>query len=188
MFLYAQVRWKEWQWSRNYYRDRRFWKIEKKMRARYRWKNPYAMARKEGQVYGETPLALYDEIAKRVGLEKGERFLDLGCGRGRGCYFLAHFYGCKALGIEMVAGFVKRAIAVPGVEILQGDFLSCDLNADVIYLYGTCLNDEEIEVVSKNVVGAKVVSVSEPLPGAPVIESFEGEFPWGKTQLYIQKF
>ena len=160
MLLYGMVKLKEWMWSRPFLRDKKFLEIERALRKKWRGKNPYAVARMGGEVYGETPLPVYDEMAKRVGLKKGEKFLDLGCGRGRGCYFLAHFYGCTAVGIEKVGGFVDRAIDVPGVEILQGDYFSCDLNGDVIYLYGTCLSDEEAMMVAKKIKNSRVISVS----------------------------
>ena len=188
MFLRIRVLLKEWWWSRPFLHDEKFREIERALRKKWRGKNPYAVARMGGEVYGETPLPVYDEMAKRVGLKKGESFWDLGCGRGRGCYFLSHFYGCESVGIEKLGGFVERAIEVPGVEILQGDYFLCDLNADVIYLYGTCLSGDEADLLAQKIKNAKVVSVSEPLPAGKVIDSFEGKFPWGKTDLYIQIF
>ncbi len=58
--------------------------------------NPYRV--KEAFPYGETPLCSLKKIADRCGLKASDKVVDLGCGRGRGVFFLAQHYGCEVVG------------------------------------------------------------------------------------------
>jgi SAM-dependent methyltransferase len=69
--------------------------------------NPYR--NKEAFPYGETPLCSLKKIADRFGLKSSDKVVDLGCGRGRGVFFLAQHYRCEVTGIDLVEPFIERA-------------------------------------------------------------------------------
>jgi len=68
-------------------------------------------------------------------------------------------------------------------------------SATVVYLYGTCLKEEEIIQLAhsfkKLPEGAKIITVSYPLSdyvsGYVLIEKLTENFPWGKGDIFLQK-
>jgi cyclopropane fatty-acyl-phospholipid synthase-like methyltransferase len=50
---------------------------------------------------GYTTRAQADELARRLGLEKGHRVLDVGTGRGWPGLYYATAYGCRVVGSDM---------------------------------------------------------------------------------------
>jgi hypothetical protein len=77
-----------------------------------------------------------------------------------------------------------------------GDITTMNLSsATVIYLYGTCLQDDQIEKIARNMKklpsATKIITVSYPLTdyfpyGFKVQDQFEANFNWGKTDVYVQ--
>jgi 2-polyprenyl-3-methyl-5-hydroxy-6-metoxy-1,4-benzoquinol methylase len=63
------------------------------------------------------------------------RLLDLGCGNGRLLY-LAHEAGYEVQGLELSSSLAAWTQAELGIEIVAGDFLSCDLGGrhDIVIL------------------------------------------------------
>lgn len=184
-----------------YWRNFSFAKIDAKLLCSYFWKSPYAIGREEtGEFYGETPLVTMDKIAKEAGILPGDVVYELGCGRGRSCFWLACFRGCRVVGVEYNRVFVEKArkIECPRVQFVEGDYLQTDLReATVVYLYGTLLGEREIfelcQSLKKVKKGTRVVSISYPLQeycGEPlfrVVREFEVEFQWGRTEAYLQE-
>lgn len=169
-----------------FYSDTKFAEVD---RAVQFLPNPYRIPK--AFPYGETPLRTYLEIAHRFGLAASDRVVELGCGRGRGVFFLSHHFRCYARGVDWADEFVSGAkriaakMQVPNVDFVCEDMCAADMSdATFIYLYGTCLEDDTLEKL-KFPKGAKVVTVSFPL--FEVIDQFEVSFPWGKTDVYLQK-
>ena len=161
-----------------YYHNAPFCKADRALKRAYRWKNPYRIARKQGQIYGETPLITMERIAKACNITPDDHVIEMGCGRGRAALFLHHFFGAKVTGIECIPEFVHLSEGIVD-GIVLGDMFTVDFSkATIVYLYGTCLPDEEVErlVFPPNVT---IVSVSYPLPGY-YYTSFTGVFPWEK--------
>ncbi len=157
-------------------------------------KNPYK--EKKAYPYGETPLTVGQQMADRFGLCKEDRFVDLGCGRGRLTAFLAFYKGCFALGVDWAESFIVQAQQLmrdfPRVKFSCADFREIDLScATFVYLYGTCLKEKDLgavlERLSRLKEGAKVVSVSEPLdhPSFFLADQMEVSFPWGRGELFL---
>jgi SAM-dependent methyltransferase len=155
-------------------------------------------------VYGETPLTSLFHIAKESGLNANDHVIELGCGRGRGVFFLSHWFDCTAEGIEWIPEFVATANQVadclnnPKVHFICQDMLEADLaNATIIYLCGTCLDDLTIRKLVKSLErlarGTKIITVSFPITdytpaGSFVpIKQFNVKFPWGETEIFLYK-
>lgn len=155
--------------------------------------NPYRACRKflekkkepNVHAYGETPYTTYAKIAKECDLGPEDVWLELGSGRGRGCFWLRLFIGCQVIGVEQVPIFVKwsqriqRFFKVKGVCFERKDIKNIDLRrATVVYMYGI-----EREVPE----GIKIITTGEPLEGARVLKRFWVRFPWGRTAAFLCK-
>jgi SAM-dependent methyltransferase len=74
-----------------------------------------------------------------AGLSAGERLLDLGCGDGRVLLAAAN-RGARVIGVEVdadLAGQARRLLALADVagDVVEADFTSVDLEADVVFAY-----------------------------------------------------
>jgi len=160
--------------------------------------NPYRICRKSGSIYGETPPSSLHRIATFCRLTSKDTWLELGSGRGKGCFWIAQFFGCHTVGIEKISFFyyLSRAISFFGrkrISFIQADLSEADFSAaSCVYLYSTCMNEEELAILSDKMKalpqGAKVVTVSASLPETPHLAlagSFPLSFPWGDTDGYL---
>lgn len=168
--------------------------------------NPYRTCRKFLQkrgetdiyAYGETPLETLKQIAEQAQLTSEDRWVELGAGRGKGCFWIAHFIGCQTLGVEWVPSFVRTAnwlkvlfrmknLSFQLKNMEEVDFSS----ATVVYLYGTCLSEEEISLLTQKMealpLGARVISISYPIesPSLVLKQTFEVSYPWGTATAYL---
>jgi len=129
---------------------------------------------------------------------------ELGCGTGRTCFWLSTFVKCKVVGIDLLPTFIEKARFVAkrteqiDLEFLEADMLTVDLSpATVIYLYGTCLQDEILAFLLARFhhlhPSTRVITVSYPLTDYcqgklfHVIDSFRALFPWGRASVYINE-
>jgi hypothetical protein len=161
--------------------------------------NPYRIARKNGFIYGETPPSSLHRIASFCALSSKDCWLELGSGRGKGCFWVAQFIGCRAIGIEKVFLFYASAKLLGSIffprrlAFIHRDMADADFSkATFVYLYSTCMEEEELQLLAEKMKklphGAKVVSVSAPLPEVPHLKragSFPLSFPWGETEGYL---
>ena len=196
----------------SYWGNSTFLKEDLSLTLMYLFHNPYSISkrfmRKRGEkyvhVYGETPLSTLDEIAKKANIKSSDTVFELGSGRGRACFWLNSFIGCKVVGLEFIPEFVERAkqikdkLHIEGVEFRLQDFLQADLKeASVIYLYGSCLDDRDISILANKMAllssGTKVITVSYPLAdycekdAFVVMNLFTANFTWGKAEVFIQQ-
>ena len=193
-----------------YYTNHHFSKIDRDLLTAYIFKNPYIITKKylkkinekEIHNYGETPLMTYETIAREVDLQLTDTFLELGSGRGRGAFFLHHFFKCLVIGVERIPQFVKlsRHLAqkyhINRTTFICADMLKANLpDATIIYLYGTSLTDLEIAPLIQKLKGypkgTKIITISYPLTDYDenafhIEKSFIVSFPWGETDAYIQ--
>lgn len=193
-----------------YYSSVRFAKIDLALLLTYLFNNPYLISKKfllqrgekEVYAYGETPLTTLEAISKECQIAEKDVVYELGCGRGRTCFWLNTFIGCRVVGVEYIPEFVERAnqvkskFQVDGVEFRHQDMLITDYSdATVIYLYGTTLEDATINQLitklQKTAPGTKIITVSYPLTDYAsstmfeVMRCFPARFPWGETDVYL---
>lgn len=201
-----------WEWIKVvylYYGNKDFAKADLLLYREYFFCNPYRMCRQELEkqgrteiyTYGETPLTTMQKIAKLCKLGPEDTVIELGMGRGRTCFWLALVLKCQVIGIEKMVDFVSKAqsvkdhLQIPNLQFLHKDFFSADLrSATCIYLYGTCMDEEEICELAEKLAalpkGVKVITVSYPLTeygkGFTLLSSFSAPFTWGTADVYLQ--
>lgn len=154
-------------------------------------------------IYGETPLATFQTIAELANIQAGESVYELGCGRGIGVFWLRLFKLAKCTGIDVNPVFIRKANEVrqatrlDNLTFAKANFLEYDMaDADVIYLYGTALQDATISKLAKHFKhlrsGTRIVTVSYPLSeyasavDFPIMGVSKARFLWGDTTLYLQ--
>ena len=144
-------------------------------------------------MYGETPLDLWATIAEAAKITEQDCFLDLGCGRGRLCFWTSRRFGCHSIGVDWVPTFIRRArflawmLRVRNVQFLCTTLSRAPLHeATVIYLY-TYHPEEDLLDFSHVKSGCRVITVSEPLKGEGFSMSsvIRAKFPWGETEVYV---
>lgn len=156
--------------------------------------NPYRI--KEAFPYGETPLCSLKQIADRFGLQKSDKVVDLGCGRGRGVFFLSHVYGCEVRGIDQIRTFIQRAESLSQEhQALKTSFSCLDMRkfdfsqATFVFFYGTTFSQEFVEELKQALralpKGSKIVTVSYPLEGFQQVDQMSVSFPWGIGDVYL---
>lgn len=196
-----------------YYPNKAFAKIDLSLLHAYLFSSPFLISKhflmekgeKDVYAYGETPLTSLDKIAKTCDIKKLDVVYELGCGRGRTCFWLNSFIGCKVIGVEYIPAFIQKAEDikkrwnVAGVSFKQEDFLNTDLSdATVIYLFGTCLDEGSIRHLAERIMNLsqeiKIITVSYALnefldfPAFRLIKQFPASFPWGTTDVYLQTY
>lgn len=195
----------------NYYLSFTFFKWDTALLSKYIFDCPYGiskrflMERGESNVYayGETPLTSLDRIIREAEIQPKDHFYELGCGRGRGCFFVHARLKCSVVGIDFVPTFiqnakaVKAAYGIEGIEFIQGDFTEVEMeDATVVYLYGTCLEEETVQGLKTKFKrlkpGTKIITVSEGLNETEqetfkLIKSFPCRFNWGKADVFVHE-
>lgn len=193
----------------HYYSCLSFAKADFLLLLSYAFTNPYRLCRtffKQSEwmgIYGETPLVTLEQIARECDISLHDTVIDLGCGRGRGCFWLAAHLHCRIIGIDLNPTFIAKAKGVQRkcrlkeLEFRCADFFSVDLSgASVIYLYGSCLSEQQVELLAEHLShlpkGVKIITVSYPITereGSPftLLKQFKAHFPWGETEVYLQR-
>lgn len=194
-----------------YYWSMSFLKSDLALRLMYLFHNPYRMSKRflmnkgahDVYAYGETPLTSLEIIAKKCGLNEKDCLFELGCGRGRTCFWLHSFVGCSVVGVEHVPEFVERAnliknrLGITKLEFRLTDMTETDLQgATACYLYGSCLDDKTIQKLadhfSRLPAGTKIITVSYPLsdyskkPSFEVMKRFTVPYTWGEADVFLQ--
>lgn len=194
-----------------YYSNLEFAKVDASILLMYFFHNPFTVSKrflmqkgvKDVYAYGETPLTSLDRIAKECCIGKHDTVFELGAGRGRGCFWLNSFIGCKVVGIEYVPDFVERVERIkkkccyPDVRFRQEDMLKSDFSdGSVFYLYGTSYEEafifQLVDKFKKLPSGTKIITVSYPLsdytdkPVFEVMKRFPVQFTWGAADVYLQ--
>lgn len=200
-----------WKVAFRYYYNWKFFKIDLYLLRSYIYKSPYKIAKEflqargetEVYSYGETPLTTMDLIVQQCEINANDKVYELGCGRGRACFWLHSFVKCQVVGIEYVPEFViiaqkvKQKFHLKGITFKMEDMLQTRFeDASVIYFYGTCSEtifiQKLIDKLSKLPKQTKIISVSYPLtayteePLFEIVKIFPAQFTWGIADVYLQ--
>ncbi len=176
-----------------------FLPFEHALKRAYRFLNPYRICRP----YGETPLPVFVQIAEKCRIQPQDVLVEAGCGRGRGAMFLSQVFRCRVTGIDRMPIFIDKANEIAArvdpflpVTFRCEDMFAADYSqATLIYLYGTCLAEEQVlslvDRFEQLPLTTRIVTVSYPLtdysPRFRVMEQFTGKFPWGDGEIFIQE-
>lgn len=194
-----------------YYSKAAFRNIDMQLLLSYLGDNPFLISQrfliKKGEkdvyTYGETPLTTLEYVANQCRIKSSDVVIEMGCGRGRTCFWLNKFIGCSVIGVDFVPEFIERAnnikekCQVTGVEFRLEDIIKTDLTGvTVVYIYGICYSDAFIEQLIDRLetlpYGAKVITVSYSLleykPTTPfeILKRFPARFTWGEADVYLQ--
>ena len=203
-FEYCKAVWK-------YYRNFSFAKVDLLLVFSYLFRNPFKISqhflKERGEediyAYGETPLTTLEEICEQCAITEKDFVYELGCGRGRTCFWLNQWLGCRVVGVDYVPDFINRAktlvksCQLEEIEFRLEDIAETQFNGvTVIYLFGTCLDEETIRQLIHNLAhlepGVKIISISYPLTDfddKKILEfhrQFKGKFSWGESDIYLQ--
>lgn len=193
-----------------YYSNKEFRKVDIALLKLYMGVNPYQLSRqflekkkaKDIYAYGETPLLSLEKIVRECNIQPKDTIYELGCGRGRACFWLALILKAKVVGIDYVPEFIEKAQIigkrVPRLKFCLEDFLISDLQqATVIYLHGSCMEDTDIDQLNSKLIklkkGLKVISVSFSLAeydiegNWEILKIFPVKFSWGQGDVYLQR-
>ncbi len=214
LYLFIVVRYKlwveEWLIRHRFYLHKKFQELDLQWKKAYRFQNPYRISKlflqQKGEklvdAYGETPLTSFYQIFQEIGLTSEDCFLDLGSGRGRGVFFAAAYFQCRAIGIEQIPSFVLQCRKIAErcsfnqAHFVCSDIFDVDLSsASILYFYGICMPDEQVKLLVSRLENlsetAKVISVSFPLSDYSTLFSVEKQFvvryPWGSTEVFINR-
>lgn len=197
----------------NYYRNPFFLASDLLLKFFYLFSSPYQTSKKflsekgvqDVHTFGETPLTTLDKIMQAVAVKENDVVFELGCATGRTSFWLRHFTQATVVGIEYVPDFVYRAsIVKKWLKIKRLDFCLQDMRqvyfkmATVVYIYGSCFEDDFLEVLTARLreleKGACVITVSYPLTDYQgseslfeVTDQFPAKFFWGEGEVYIQR-
>jgi len=191
-----------------YYKNLKFAFTDILQKLIYGFVNPYRVSKKfliknksqDIHMYGETPISIFGDLLKSSGLSKKDTFFELGCGRGRLCYFVSLFYECNVVGIEQIPTFIKilrflkKIFRINNLKIINQNMFDVDYStASFIYLYGTCLKDNEIfslidkfKNLKKN---SKILTISTMLSvydeSFKLLKKYKVNLPWGSAFAYL---
>lgn len=195
-----------------YYFNTIFRKTDLSLVIAYSFNSPFKISKqflvkrraKEVYCYGETPLTTMEKIADECRIQARDRVFELGCGRGRTCFWLSQWLGCDVVGIDYIPDFIHTAEDIASkfklahVEFRLEDFVKSDFTgASVIYFYGICYEESFIKNLihrlKKLPEGTKIITISYPLEDYDdgehfeIIKKFPASFNWGTADVYLQQ-
>lgn len=174
-----------------FYHDKDFAKLDKTLLNSL---NPYQIS--EAFPYGETPFWTLYKIGLTCQLTPKDVVVDLGCGRGRGVFFLSHSFGSSVIGIDRIKPFIQNAQMLSQqyphlrVSFIEGDLQNYDFSkVSCVFLYGTGFSDKDIHDLCRSLKKlppqSQIVTISYPLEGFQVTKIAAYSFPWGRAEVYF---
>lgn len=193
---------------KQFYSHNAFVVVDQLLKKLYRFKNPYTICKQflksQGascvDAYGETPLTVFHQMFSLGGLTSQDRFVDLGCGRGRGVLFASTVWNADAIGVEQIPFFCQQGEKIsqiqPKVQFFCQEMCSFPMHLGTFfYFYGLCLDEQDLlkacVALQKMPSKAKLVTVSFPITeyisDFSLLSSWEAIYPWGKAELFLHQ-
>lgn len=211
IFILVFLRETLWQYrvKQEFYSNLAFQKKDRTLLSFYKQRSPFKISKtflksqgeKNIHTFGSTPLHVYHSILKRWIKDHSGRFLELGCGTGRGLLFLSSFSSCQVEGIEWNLEFVKilqtvqKQLEIKNIHVTHDNYQKLrSFRYDWIYLYEFFFSEEDLKLVCNHIIqgatkNTKIISVSFPLsdyhPDFEIIDSFLTWFAWGRTVVFL---
>jgi hypothetical protein len=144
--------------------------------------------------YGETPLGTAYRLLSWAGLQAGQQFCEVGCGRGVVGLVAATVFGARVSGFEKVPALADKARWLArALQLEDGITIAEDgpyPEADLYFLTPTTWSAENWRQVCAQMerapTGARALVLSEPLPGWQVLEKKSLPYSWGYSLTYLQ--
>jgi len=199
-----------------YRRSPQFKKADLALTKAYLFRNPYRICRsyfsskkspeqnanRVQVIYGETFCMTFELFIAKLKITEHDRFIDLGCGRGRGCFFIHALTGAETIGLDLNPTFIKKANAINEKQALtkiyfrEEDIFEANLaEATILYFYGVAFSDIAtiglIEKFAQLPAGIRIICVGFSLNDYYEdeifieIDEFDVFFLWGKTRVWI---
>lgn len=208
---------KEWLlWTQEafrYYQNPAFRKADLKLVARHGLRPPtwvYLNDYTHREPYGETPLSAYAWLLTTIPNAHNLKWVEPGCGRGRGVFWLASHLKPEqpipqqVTGIDLQSDFIQQARTIQqatptlSCHFIYGDFLNTDYQPyNIVFLYASCTSDLSLTDLAVKLLrltkGSWVASVSFPITEYAIGGTFqlheehEISMIWGKTTVYVCK-
>lgn len=147
--------------------------------------------------FGETPYFTGLEICQLARLQKGEKFYDLGCGRGKMVFTAALGFGAEAVGVDLLPTYIRFGTSIArrlgcNARFLLEDFTLVELfDADVVYIAGSIFSqdtwDELLVLVEQLQPGSRWVCVGRQAEHA-LLKAYDRReflFSWGYEIVYF---
>ncbi|MGI5842706.1 MAG: methyltransferase domain-containing protein [Candidatus Xenobium sp.] len=187
-----------------------WWRLRWALLRTWVGQTPIGVVRREGPasglseedlVYGETLPGTAFDLLEALEVEPRDIVVDLGCGRGVFPLVAGLAFQARAVGLEVLEGFVTRGrraarlLGLEGVDFQQGDFRKAPLPQGTVYfLAGTCLEPSSWAAVTRNLADAtppkaRAASLSQSLPSAEWedLGCREMAFSWGKATVFLHR-
>lgn len=193
-----------------FYRHSPFRQVDSRILLHSLKRSPYRLSNRKRQeqnddsyVYGETTLLAWDMIADHADLGPHNHVLELGCGRGRGAFWLSLVRGCQVTAVDQVSEFIDFATElaqrfdVLSVEFLCGNAGTLPLpNCDTIFCnHAFFATDILREIAKQQIAGQgqhRWITVGTSLKeefsefDIQIEKSFLAPFSWGQETVFIQ--
>lgn len=178
----------------------------------YLFKSPFRIhkqfMRKQNAVeiyqYGETYLTTFETLINAANVTAEDTYVELGCGRGRTCFWAIAFKKCKAIGLDFVPEFISIANNVvvkqqlKGINFVCQDFLEQEWPQGTVYYIDATLSDNQeivqlIRIFNALPKGTKVIAVNMTLTGDypseknlwKLLSRMDVDFPWGISEANV---
>ncbi len=150
--------------------------------------------------YGETPFHTIERILNKCNFKANQRFIDLGCGKGKLCLFVSLRFPLSVIGIDImptyitIANKLKEKLMLKKIEFYCQDILDFELNkGDIFYISLTCFSKEMRRKIQKRFESIEkefyIISTTYPFTSDFFKPIYEGtvNYSWGNGSIYIQK-
>ena len=147
--------------------------------------------------FGETPYFTGLEICRLARLAPGEKFFDLGCGRGKMVFTAAVGFGAEATGVDLINTYIRfgsrisQRLGLSATFVLEDFTLVEVFEADVVYGAGSIFEPDTwtalLELVEQLQPGSRWVCVGREADH-PLLERYEAReflFSWGYEMVYF---
>lgn len=147
--------------------------------------------------FGETPYFTGLEICRMARLQKGEKFYDLGCGRGKMVFAAALGFGAEATGVDLLPTYIHFGERIANLVGCSARFLLEDFTlvevfeADVIYVAGSIFSEETwaalLELVEQLQPASRWVCVGRQAEH-PLLKAYDRReflFSWGYEMVHF---
>jgi SAM-dependent methyltransferase len=148
-------------------------------------------------IYGETPYFSLEKILDNIPVTKDSVFFDLGCGKGRLCFYVECMLNVKSFGFDLIPTYIKTANKIAtkhgfASKFILKDIFAVDLkDVDILYVAGTCFSKEQRKKLLNKIIsirpGAWIISTSYGFDHSSLKLKKELDcwFSWGAGKAYI---